>query len=347
MRSKRIWTLAAALCTALSVAPGAWAQSDAAKIAAARQIGFEGVKDYQAARYTEASDKLERAYALVKAPTLGLWSGRALLKLGKYVAAAERFLETTRLPIPETNQANHKKAQQEAGEERTQLLPKIPSLQVNVTGAPASEVELSMDGVAIDGALIGIARPVDPGTRRVVARWKGQEQTKDVQLAEAAKEIISLEFDPDAAGAAPVPPPAPTETPAPAPAQSSASNASSSSAALDSGTNGSNNTLAYVALGVGGAGLLAGSITGVLALGKKSDLDKNDACFDGACGTEAHDDVDSLNQMRLISTIGFAVGAVGAGAGVVLLLTGDKETKAARRTELFVGPASLRVQGSF
>ncbi len=346
-RTTKVWLLGAAICAALVSAPApASAQSDSAKIAAARKIGFAGVKDYQAGKYAEASDKLERAYALVNAPTLGLWSGRALMKTGKWVAAAERFLEATRLPLPETNRANHEKAKKEAAQERQQLLPKIPNLVVNVTGAPASEVQLTIDGVAIDSALIGIAQPIDPGSHSVVATWKGQEQKRDVQLAEAGKESIELKFDPSAAAPAPVPAPGTGPATSPPPTTPPPSGGGSD-ATVDTGDGGSSNTLAYVALGVGGAGLIAGTITGVIALGKKSDLEDSGFCSGDKCGPQAHDDVDSLNSMRTISTIGFVVGAVGVGAGLTLLLTGGEEKAAARTTDIYVGPSSVRFRGSF
>ena len=344
----KIWLLAAAICAALISAPASVsAQSDSAKIAAARKIGFAGVKDYQAGKYAEASDKLERAYALVKAPTLGLWSGRALMKTGKWVAAAERFLEATRLPLPETNRANHEKAKKDAAQERQQLLPKIPNLVVNISGAPVSEVQLTIDSVAIDSALIGIAQPIDPGKHSVVATWKGQEKKREVQLAEAGKESIELKFDASSAATVPAPVPAPTTEPATSPPPTTPPPSGGSDAAVDTGETGSSNTLAYVALGVGGAGLLAGTITGVIAMGKKSDLEDSGFCSGDKCGPQAHDDVDSLNSMRTISTIGFVVGAVGVGAGLTLLLTGGEEEATATATDIYVGPSSVRFRGSF
>jgi hypothetical protein len=334
---KRIHYALSCACL-LALAPAvATAQTDAGKVAAARQIGFDGIKDYQAGDYTAASDKLERAYALVQAPTIGLWSARALSKIGRLVLASERYLETTRLAVPETNRENHVQAQADAAKEREALLPRIPSLRVDVEGVPVSELVLSMDGVAINSALIGVARPVDPGKRRVVAKHGEQEQSKEIELAEGAKETVSFTFAP---AQAPVVAPAPTNPEpaavAPPPAERDRTE--------QSGTN----TLAYVALAAGGAGLVVGGITGVMALGKKSDLDDSPYCSDDSCGPEVHDDVDSLNTLRTVSTIGFVVGAVGVGVGVTLLLTGGGSERApAARTELRIGPGAVGLRGTF
>ncbi|MEZ4226829.1 MAG: hypothetical protein R3B13_38165 [Polyangiaceae bacterium] len=325
-------------------APAAHAQSDAAKVAAARQIGFDGIKDYQAGKFAEASDKLERAYALVKAPTLGLWSARALVKVGRWVAASERFLETTRLPLPDSNQENHRRAQEDAAKERAALLPTIPTLQVDVAGAAAGQVELAMDGVAIDSALIGVARPVDPGERTVVAKFGGQERQRRLTLAANDKKTITLSFDAAATPVTPTPsttpvtaPPTsapPTRTPPPASAPPTA----------DSGAGGSN-TLAYVALGVGGAGLIAGGVLGVMAMSKRSEIEDSGFCDGDRCAPEVHEDIDALDNLRLFSTVGIVIGVVGVGAGVTLLATGGSE--AAPSTALTVGPGSLQLKGRF
>ena len=91
----------------------------------------------------------------------------------------------------------------------------------------------------------------------------------------------------------------------------------------------SNKTLAIVALGVGGVGLVVGGITGVMAMGKASDLDGK--CPDGKCTDPAlQSDIDSYKTLGTISTVGFIVGVVGVGAGVVLWLTAPKENTAAK-----------------
>ena len=76
-----------------------------------------------------------------------------------------------------------------------------------------------------------------------------------------------------------------------------------------------NNTAAYVLLGVGGVGLVVGSVTGALAFGKASD------CPNKVCKTQS--DLDSAKSMATVSTIGFGVGIVGVAVGTILLLTGN------------------------
>ena len=77
-------------------------------------------------------------------------------------------------------------------------------------------------------------------------------------------------------------------------------------------------TLGWVGLGVGGAGLVFGGVTGLVVLSKKSALE-DDGCVDARCYSDQADDVDSYNSMRTLSTVGFAVGGLGVAAGAALL----------------------------
>ena len=110
-------------------------------------------------------------------------------------------------------------------------------------------------------------------------------------------------------------------------------------------------TLAFVALGVGGAGLALGGVTGVLALSKKSSLDDNQNCLNGECTYAVEDDVNALRTFRTISTIGFIAGGALAATGVVLLLTSNGAAQSGRRPAaslaLALSPGELRLRGSF
>jgi hypothetical protein len=107
-------------------------------------------------------------------------------------------------------------------------------------------------------------------------------------------------------------------------------------------------TLAWAALGVGAVGLVTGGVTGFMVLGKKSALEDNPSCVDTTCAPPAHDDVDSYNSLRTISTVSFVVGGAAAALGVTLLLTshgGEGESGSA--VSAYVGVGHAGVKGSF
>ena len=88
--------------------------SDGPARAAARKLGYEGVAAYEAEHYDVASEKLEKAFAVLQAPSLGLWSARALVKQDKLLEAVERYLATSRLSLSGGDLAVQKRAKADA-----------------------------------------------------------------------------------------------------------------------------------------------------------------------------------------------------------------------------------------
>ena len=66
-------------------------------------------------------------------------------------------------------------------------------------------------------------------------------------------------------------------------------------------------------------GIVVGATTGGLALGKKSTIDAH--CTGFACDAEGKRAADRAQTLAAISTVGFGVGLIGIGLGVVLLAT--------------------------
>jgi hypothetical protein len=97
--------------------------------------------------------------------------------------------------------------------------------------------------------------------------------------------------------------------------------------------------LGWATLGVGGAVFTVGVVLGSVALAKRNALD----CPDGRCPAELADDVETVNGLRVPSTITIAAGLVGLGTGTLLLLTvPDRE-----EVTLSVGPTGGRLRVMF
>src|SRR5262249_24059762 len=114
----------------------------------------------------------------------------------------------------------------------------------------------------------------------------------------------------------------------------------------DAGTHGgsSNKTFALIAYGVGGAGLVFGAVTGLIAMGKHNDLSNN--CKNGTCGTDQQSNVDGYHTMGTLPTVGFIIAGVGSAAGTVLLRTAPKESTTAFVSP-YVGPGTVGATGRF
>lgn len=321
---------------ALALAPAhALAQNpDESTRTAARALGTAGVEAYQTGDFATAADKLDKAYSLLRAPSLGLWSGRSLVKLGKWVEAAERFLEVTSLQVPTGDYAVQKKAQSDAAAELAALRPRIPTLVVQVEGAAIADCTFTVDGRAVASAVLAEGRLVDPGVHLVEGHHGSDMARAEVTAAEGEKKTIVLRFSATPA-VAPLPAPFPTPpppAPSPPPPKTEVS-------ALTS----TQRTWGWVGIGVGGAGVLAGAISGLVAIGKKSDLDNNPNCQGNRCAPSEKSAVDSYNTLRTVSSVGLFAGGTVAVVGAVLLFTAPSGASA----QAFVGPRTAGVRGSF
>jgi len=83
----------------------------------ARTLGYEGIDAYEAGRFDEADAKLSAAYRLLTVPSLGLWSARALMRLGKRAEAEQRYREVLALPLDTGDVAVQQAAQRDAERE--------------------------------------------------------------------------------------------------------------------------------------------------------------------------------------------------------------------------------------
>lgn len=331
--------LARMLVTALLVSSAAFSQT--AAVSTAREIAKQGLDAYDAGQYDEAAQKLTQAYAVVKVPTLALYTARALVKVNKLVEASEIYLQATRLAAAGSDQATQEQAQKDAAKERVQLLSRIPTLVIQIEGATPEDVSVTIDGTDVPQALWSSGQMVNPGAHAVVAKRGEQTVEQEANLAEGERKSVVLGFQVEeglqnrSGEALSEPKPDVAEPP---PRDSGPTSASSGSL---------HRTLGWVGLGVGGAGLVLGSVAGISAMSKRSQL-QDDGCDGNSCYADQSSDVDSYNSTRTLSTVGFVVAAVGLGTGVTLLLTAPKHEEATTaQVAAYVGLGWAGLKGTF
>jgi tetratricopeptide (TPR) repeat protein len=106
--------------------------------------------------------------------------------------------------------------------------------------------------------------------------------------------------------------------------------------------------LAYVALGVGAAGIATGTVAGLWALAEKSELE--DRCVEHVCSGEAQDTLNHAHSLADVATAAFVVGGLSSAAGVALLVWGSDspaKPKSAVRIRPWVGLAGVGCAGDF
>jgi hypothetical protein len=102
----------------------------------------------------------------------------------------------------------------------------------------------------------------------------------------------------------------------------------------------------WTGFAIGGAGLLVGAATGVLAFSKKGTVDGE--CPDRQCPASAQPDINASKAFGNVSNVAFIVAGAGAAVGALTLLFGHESRPAAAASiEPWVGPGSAGVRGSF
>jgi hypothetical protein len=174
---------------------------------------------------------------------------------------------------------------------------------------------------------------VDPGTHVFVARRTGRPDVVQSRTLAAGEEVrISFEA-----------------TPPPLPADASVAGKAALAPRRPRATTPRpwrpDRRFSYVAFGVSGAGLVLGSVAGVIALNTRSRLES--ACdATRECPQRSRSDVSQLRTSATISTVGFVVGAAALGTGVVLWALSAKAHATEHRISLGITPNALFVRGT-
>jgi hypothetical protein len=260
-----------------------------------------------------------------------LGHAKAQIGLGKLVAAHELFARIVREGAPAGSPPAFGKAVAEARKAMEAMEPRIPSVVITVKGHAAPKV--TVDGVPVPAAALGVNRPVDPGKHVVRAEAEGFAPTEvPFSVAEGKTAAVNVELKPAAAApkAAPPPPPPRPEVPAPQPAAKGGS---------------TQKILGWSSLGIGGGALLMGAVTGGVALKKHGDLAA--VCQGGHCtGQDAA--ISSYHTMGTLSTVGFIAGGALAVTGVVLVVTSPKAKPGKEAAVIpIVGPGFVGAEGRF
>jgi hypothetical protein len=314
----------ASLAVATSLAPSVHAQSDADR-ATARQLGQDGEAALDAKDFKTAEDNFRRADKLVHAPTLMLGLARSLSGLNRFVESQETYNRIVREGVAPGASAVFKDAVETARREVDGIAPHIGGVTIVVQASGGGDVpneKVLLDGAPVNTASLGVRRAIDPGAHVLSVTgdgFKPAEVRFQVTEGAAVDAPVTLEKDPNAVIAPPPVPPTGTDLhafpqpalPPPGPEQPAASS--------------SPRYLPWTAIGIGGAGLVLGTVAGVIAMGKHSDLAK--VCGGGVCGSDQQSSVDSYHSMATLSTVGFIVGGVGVAAGVILLLVQPSATQ--------------------
>jgi hypothetical protein len=336
MRRERGWLLLFLMCaiTGGFLTTSVLGQEVVAGPADATTRAYDGyieqaIQAYDGGRWAEARSLFRRAHELAPTARTLRTMGMCSFNLGDYldaVANLEAALSDTRKPLSPDQRASASdliaRSQANVGRFRVHLTPADAVLWVD--GRPP--LHLGSGEVLLE-----------PGRHELSAQASGYQTSRStLQVEGGDRTTLEIQLEPSPAneplamakGAAAV------EAASPPPAQSPPPHSAHGSTQA---------VLGYVALGVGGASLVAFGISTGMASSKASTLE--DHCIDRACGPSYHDDVDTYNRLKVLSTASLITGAVFAVAGTLLLVTLPSDSAEHARLTPMIGLGSLGVRG--
>ena len=166
---------------------------------------------------------------------------------------------------------------------------------------------------------------------------------------EAARRIDELKAG--ATPAKPEPPPSTTAKPQPATAPDAKPPPSGSDprppTQPDTGEQSGLSPVAIVGFAVAGAGVLVGTITGIVHLTETSALE--DECPNSVCPPDRQEDIDDTATIGHVSTVSFIVAGAGAAMGIIAAVLSDsgEPEQSGSIVRPLVGPGFLGLEGRF
>jgi hypothetical protein len=248
------------------------------------------------------------------------------------VEAREAYLKVINESLPPSAPEAFVKAQADARTELAEFEAAIPKLKIEVSGAEAGEVHVTIDGEPLPSLALGVATPVNPGSHRVVVTSEGKKSIEtSVSVKESSEESLQLEL---------------VDAP-------SAAKAGATSAGSEPAREPSKSKRKYWGYGIGAVGIAAvgtGAVFGILTLtAAKKAQDDPSLCPEKKCTPDGDAFVKSSQVKGNVANIALGAGAVLLGVGTYLILSSPKDSQEVVRVEPVVGPTggSLSFSGAF
>jgi hypothetical protein len=278
------------------------------------KLGEEALVLHGQGRFKEAYERFETAEKIAHSPVFVLWMARSKRGLGELRAAEKLYEKVASEDLAAAPTPKWTAAQNDAKREHEALAKRIPRVRIAVQGAPAG-ASLAIDGNA---ALPEVEVEVDPGDHvaRATAAGGGQaSKTFHADEGDAPARITLV---------LPVSPVA-SETRGP----------------LAPGG---------ITLGIGGAALIAGAVTGGYALALAKQV--NAGCIRNLCQAADATKGNLANALAYASTGLFIAGGVASAVGIALLVTrprfgGSRGPTAKTSVSIGVRPRGVAVGFSF
>jgi hypothetical protein len=300
------WILASLLAST-----SAFADPSAADRETARTLMQQGREQRAKGDLKEALKRFRAADDIMHVPSTGLEVARSQVALGQLVEARDTVAAIRRIAPKPDDPAPFKEARAKAEELDSSLNGRVPALNIAIKGAGPGETPIvSIDGEPLPPGVLGLPRAVDPGHHVIEVKTTNGAAKEEVDVHEGDQTPVELTLVANVA----VP-------------ELDESNKREPDAPLPESKSHSPTLLTWTGVGVAGAGIIVGTVTGVLSMSKKSTLTSE--CTNDICGPSSYSDYNAANSLATVSTIGFIAAGVGAVVAAATLLVGHRESAGA------------------
>jgi hypothetical protein len=299
--------LAAAAFVALPAFAG---EPTAADRKEAKRLYAEARKLKADGKLDQAVDSFRRAHDLAPTPVTRLDLARVLVEQAKLLEARDLAQSVPAMPITATETEKSKQSRKEAAALAKELDERIPT--VTFAPAPDAAQEVAIDGKVVSKELLTGAVALDPGDHIAVLSMGEKKAETPFKLAERERKTVDLAVPPPEKAVEPVPEPLKPVKPAEKPRKAP-------NARAEEWLRRKNEPLTPavpVLLSVGGALIVAGAISGGVALSQADELLL--ICGDDSCPRSAEDALSTHDATATASTVLFALGGATAVAGAVV-----------------------------
>jgi hypothetical protein len=317
------------LIAALALLPAARANAQSPEAKTSAQDQFRQGRDaLKKGDYATALKLFRKSQELLPTPGTLLNLANCEKELGLLASARQHFQQAlAQLPDSDADRIGFVKQSLAALELR------IPRLQIKLASGGVAGARVMLDDAVVPSASLSTNLMVDPGKHVIVVSASNlPDRRYETTLEEGKSASITVEPGARESAPAPVVLAKPTPPPPAAPPPST-----------------SGKRIAGFVLGsIGVAGLGAGAVTGVMALSKKSELEKE--CPNPMmCNSQGVAKASQGKTLSLVSTASLIAGGVAVGVGVILVVTGGNEEKPATTVGLspLPGGAAIGLGGSF
>jgi hypothetical protein len=277
-------------------------------------------------QYDAALAEFRASHEIVGSPNTRLELARCLRAMGRQVAA---YAELGRAAVEAkelVGQDNrYQRAFDSATTERAEIEPQLGFVALTIQN-PTDDTKVTVGGEEIRRAAWGEPAPAVAGATEVIVETPGHGPVKrTLTLVAGQKTPLTIDAQSGDLPGGPAPPP--PEPPRP----------ESTTSPLRTG--------AYVAGGIGVAGLVTFGIAGIMARSTYNDL--NSACSGGPCPSDKTGEISSGKTQQTIANVGLVVGIAGVAAGGTLFVLSLPKSTPGTTTGVVVSPGWMGVRGSW